>query len=103
MKTVNPGEVVFREQLRLGLQPCFTSCPGNVHNYCYPPKGLAATRVFLAATGKTLGLSLEAQAGEVGVQASTCFPLRRPDTLKREPQLISWPHAGVTVAPGFNS
>ena len=36
----------------------------NVHNYCYPLKGLAATRVFLAATGKTLGLGLEAQAGE---------------------------------------
>jgi hypothetical protein len=36
----------------------------NVHNYRYPLRGLAATRVFLAATGKTLGLGLEAQAGE---------------------------------------
>ena len=36
----------------------------NVHNYCYPPQGLAATRGFLAAAGKTPGLSLEAQAGE---------------------------------------
>jgi hypothetical protein len=36
----------------------------NVYNYCYPPKGLAATRLFLAPTGKTPGLSLEAQAGE---------------------------------------
>jgi len=36
----------------------------NVHNDCYPRKGVAATRVFLAATGKTLGPGLEAQAGE---------------------------------------
>jgi len=35
----------------------------NVHNYRYPLRGPAATRVFLAATGKTLGLGLEAQAG----------------------------------------
>jgi hypothetical protein len=34
----------------------------NVHNDCYPPKGLAATRGFLAATGKTLGPGLKAQA-----------------------------------------
>jgi hypothetical protein len=32
----------------------------NVHNYRYLLRELAATRVFLAATGKTLGLRLEA-------------------------------------------
>jgi hypothetical protein len=31
----------------------------NAHDYSYPPQGPAATRVFLAATVKTLGLSLE--------------------------------------------
>jgi len=64
MKIVNPGEVVFREQLASASSQCFTSYPGTAHNYSYPPKGLAATRVFLAATGKTLGPGLEAQAGE---------------------------------------
>jgi hypothetical protein len=32
----------------------------KAHDYRYLLRGLAATRVFLAATGKTLGLSLEA-------------------------------------------
>jgi hypothetical protein len=36
----------------------------NVHNYCYPRKGVAATRVFLAAIGKTPALGLETQATE---------------------------------------
>jgi len=30
----------------------------NVHDYYYPPPGLAATRVFPTATGKTLGPGL---------------------------------------------
>jgi hypothetical protein len=34
-----------------------------VHNYRYALRGRAATRVFLGATGKTLGLSLEQKAG----------------------------------------
>jgi hypothetical protein len=61
---VNPVEVGFREPLRLGLQPVLHLVSGNVHNYCYPRKGVTATRGFLAATGKTLGSGLEAQAGE---------------------------------------
>jgi hypothetical protein len=59
--------------------------------------------VFLAVTGKTLGPRLEAKTGEVGVQASACFHLRQPDTLKRKLQLISWSDAGIAAAPGFNS
>ena len=59
--------------------------------------------MFLAATGKTLVLGLEAPAGQAGAQASACSPLRRPDTLECELQLISRPHADVAAAPGFNS
>jgi hypothetical protein len=46
---------------------------------------------------------LEAKTGEVGVQASACFHLRQPDTLKRKLQLISWSDAGIAAAPAFNS
>jgi hypothetical protein len=52
----------------------------SVHNYCYPPKGLAATRVFLAATGKTLGLGLEAQATAFIRHLSNCLVLGLPKT-----------------------
>jgi hypothetical protein len=45
--------------IRLGCsRPTRSAFANNVHNYRYPLRGLAATRVFLAATGKTLGLSL---------------------------------------------
>jgi len=41
-------------------RPIRSAFVNNVHNYRYLPQGLAATRVFLATTGKTLGPSLEA-------------------------------------------
>ena len=44
-------------------RPIHSAFVNYVHNYRYPLRGLAATRVFLAATGKTLGLSLEAKPG----------------------------------------
>jgi hypothetical protein len=47
--------------IRFGCScPTHSTFVKNAYDYCYLMRGLAATRVFLAATGKTPGLSLEA-------------------------------------------
>jgi hypothetical protein len=50
----DPGGVAFKRwgRRRSVHRSTFVK---NVHNYYYPPHGLAATRVFLVVTGKTLG------------------------------------------------
>ena len=52
----------------------------NVHNYRYPLHGLAATRGFLAATGKTLGFSPEKDS-ETGGMGKTPDGGGAPDLL----------------------
>jgi hypothetical protein len=58
-RAMNMGE--GNAGIRFGCsRPIRFAFVNHVHTYRYPLRGLAATRVFLAATGKTLGLSLEA-------------------------------------------
>jgi len=47
------------------VRPWISALVENAHAYRYRPHGLAATRVFLAATRKTLGFNMEAWNDQV--------------------------------------